>query len=154
MRHSLSGLLAGWRRTLRRGSGRIDKDEELGRFGDLLGFAKSDGFHAFVVQLKILRQVVANNFCASFGEHAKLVGIALCLRRGNDGETKRILFEKLPSIVQRFLVLQLRIIGLVENVFRFVIEFFGRRSCRKSRDGVLGQFASTVVPALFEKSAE
>ena len=71
-------------------AGRVDKDDELGRFVGGFAFARADGLDALIVQLIILRQIVANNFCASCGEQAQLVAIALFVRAGNHTETKLI----------------------------------------------------------------
>ena len=79
--------------------GWIDKDDELRRFVGGFGFAQADGFDALIVQLKILRQIVANTFCASVGEQAKLVAIALFVRAGDDTETKLIFLEILSEIM-------------------------------------------------------
>src|SRR6266481_6565655 len=137
-----------------RASRRIDKNNQLGRFFRGFGFAESDDFDAFIVQLEILCQVLANHFCASLGQQTQLVAIALVARTGNDAEAKLIFFEVLSSIVQRFLILQLGVIRLIENFFGVIVKFLGGLPAGKVRDGVLSQFAGVMVPAFLEETAQ
>jgi hypothetical protein len=74
-------------------------------------FAQADGFDALIVQPIILRQIVANNFCASFGEQAQLVAIALFVRAGNHTENKLIFLEILPDPIE----------GLFPSVLRYQV---------------------------------
>jgi hypothetical protein len=105
---------------------RIDKNDNFGGFGSFFGFAEADGFDTLVVQPEILGKIVADDFRAGFGEQANLIGIALRFRRSDNGEPKRILFEIFSRRIQRFLVLQLGVIRLVEDLFRIIFKFFRR----------------------------
>jgi hypothetical protein len=112
--------------------GRVDKDDELGRSVGGFGFAQADGFDALIVQPIILRQIVATNFCASFGEQAQLVAIALFVRAGNHTENKLIFLEILSDLIEGLFILQFCAIRLIEYFLGVVSEFlagfrFGRR---------------------------
>jgi len=114
----MGGVLSG-------AAGRVDKGDELGRFVGSLGFAQADGFDALIVQLIILRQIVANNSCASFGEQAQLVAVPLFVRAGNHTETKLIFLEILSDLIEGLFMLRFRAFRLVEYFLGVVSEFLG-----------------------------
>ena len=132
----------------------IDQDDEFGGVAGVFGLAETNGFEAFVFQLEILDKVIAHNFRTGFGENADFVGIALRFRGGDDGKAERILFEVFSCLIQGFLILQLRAIGLVENLFSIVVKVPRRCPGGEAGDGMPGQFSRVVVTALFKESTE
>jgi hypothetical protein len=132
----------------------VDKDDELGRFAGGFGFAQADGFGAFIVQLIILRRIVANNFCASFGEQVQLVAVALFVRAGNHTQNKLIFLEILSGLIEGLFILQFCAIRLIEYFLGVVSEFLGGLPIWQAGDGVLRQFVAVVVCTLFEEAAK
>src|SRR5579872_824028 len=135
--------------------GRVHDDLDLVTFFRFQSLSKANGLQALIVEPEVFRQILANHVAARFGKLAVLVGVSRgSARDGNHGHSKPIVLEKLPHLVQLFLMFQLGRVGFVENLSPIENKGLGRWPHRQSRDFVVFQVGGILIAALLKESAQ
>jgi hypothetical protein len=108
--------------------------------------AHSQSLELAVVESEVLDQILAHNHGPGFGEHQVLLGIAFHAGGNHDyRKSELILGQELAAGIERFLILQLGRIALIEELLCRIGKLLESVPCG-SRSLIFRQFAESSYP--------